>query len=198
MALKPQDVLLTLKLTTLPSRQILKTDSDLSPLIFKSNDEASWSFSEIGISLGLSKGEAHGSFRRALAANFIQIEGTDASVNRKRFLEFLVYGLASSFYPIRGPVGRGLPTGFWASPLDKKRRPGSSSIPLVWAVPEKSGLLTGETLIPLYPTVPAIAERNGKMYELLVLVDAVRVSSGRDREVAVGMLGSRLIPAEGV
>lgn len=192
MSLKPQDVLLTLKLTTLPSRQILKTENDTSPLVFKTNDESSWSFSEIGNSLGLSKGEAHGSFRRALAAGFISIEKNDATVDRKRFLEFLIYGLASAFYPVRGGVGRGLPTAFWASPLDKRRRPTASTIPLVWAVPEKPGLLTGETLAPLYPTVPAIAERSVRMYQLLVLVDAVRVSSGKDLEVAVGILGKEL------
>jgi len=45
---------------------------------------------------------------------------------------------------------------------------------------------------PLYPTVPMAAEKNPALYELLVLFDAVRGGSPRERALALPMLDERL------
>jgi hypothetical protein len=45
---------------------------------------------------------------------------------------------------------------------------------------------------PLYPTVPEAAGRNAALYELLVLFDAVRGGSPRERALALGLLDERL------
>ncbi|MEZ5494680.1 MAG: hypothetical protein R3E61_08965 [Pseudomonadales bacterium] len=50
------------------------------------------------------------------------------------------------------------------------------------------------TLYPLYPSVPEAALRNPALYELLVLFDAVRAGSARERALAIPMLEARLQP----
>jgi hypothetical protein len=44
----------------------------------------------------------------------------------------------------------------------------------------------------LYPTVPDAAARNPALYELLVLFDAVRGGSPRERAIALQLLDERL------
>jgi hypothetical protein len=48
------------------------------------------------------------------------------------------------------------------------------------------------TLHPLYPTVPDAASRNPQLYELLVIVDALRAGSPRERAIALLELDARL------
>ena len=45
--------------------------------------------------------------------------------------------------------------------------------------------------MPLYPTVPEAALRDEKLYELLALVDALRVGRVREREIAITALKNR-------
>ena len=66
----------------------------------------------------------------------------------------------------------------------------ASEAPPVWADPE--GTVRGESLEPLYPTVPRAARADAKLYEWLALVDAVRAGRARERELAVKELRSRL------
>lgn len=44
---------------------------------------------------------------------------------------------------------------------------------------------------PLYPTAPLAAARNPSLYELLVLFDAIRAGSARERALAVQLLDER-------
>jgi hypothetical protein len=60
----------------------------------------------------------------------------------------------------------------------------------VW--PYKNGTVRGEAFYPLYPTVPEAAGRNPALYELLVLFDAVRGGSPRERALALPLLDERL------
>jgi DNA-binding NarL/FixJ family response regulator len=41
-----------------------------------------------------------------------------------------------------------------------------------------------DRLAPLYPSVPSAARRDARLYELLVLVDAIRAGQAREREIA--------------
>jgi hypothetical protein len=50
----------------------------------------------------------------------------------------------------------------------------------------------GEAFYPLYPSVPDAAARNPALYELLVLFDAIRGGSPRERALALPMLSERM------
>lgn len=67
---------------------------------------------------------------------------------------------------------------------------GSREPPLVWPHPE--GEVRGESLEPLYPSAVDAARRDGKLYEVLALVDALRVGRAREKALAIDLLDKRL------
>ena len=104
---------------------------------------------------------------------------------------FVQHGARYSFPATRGEMTRGMPTSYAAAPLkDLIMQP--SEPPPVW--PHKTGGVRGAGFYPLYPTVPEAAARNPALYELLVLFDAVRGSSPRERAIAIAieMLDERM------
>jgi len=170
MSLKPQDVLVTLKLCCLGERD--------------------WTFSNLGEMLGLSQGETYNATKRAKSAGLVfEKEGT-LHVVRPRLFRFLQHGVASSFYPVRGPVGRGMPTAL-SAPVMAGKGLTEADIPVVW--PAEKGTVRGESLDPIYPTVVAACTLDGKLYELLALVDVLRVGRARERKLAAELLEKRLI-----
>ncbi|MCC7172374.1 MAG: hypothetical protein IT459_18150 [Planctomycetes bacterium] len=62
--------------------------------------------------------------------------------------------------------------------------------PPVWPDPE--GTDRGEALEPLYRSVPAVARRDPKLYEILCLVDAIRAGRARERALAEKLLRERI------
>jgi len=167
MSLKPQDVVVLLKLAT------------------RSN--TAWSYSKLGVELGMSPSEVHASVKRASRAGLLA-EPT-RSVNKRALLEFLVHGIKYVFPPERRGITRGLPTAHAAPPLREHFAAGSE-LPIVWADPE--GTVRGEELEPLYPSVPQAARADEQLYEALALVDAIRAGRARERELAIAELRRRL------
>ena len=67
----------------------------------------------------------------------------------------------------------------------------ASSEPVpVW--PDPQGELRGASFTPLYKSVPKAARADPQLYELLVLVDAIRGGRAREREIAIKELTNRL------
>jgi hypothetical protein len=60
----------------------------------------------------------------------------------------------------------------------------------VWPDPE--GEVRGESFSPLYKSVPRAARADHRLYELLVLVDAIRGGRSREREIAIWEISKRL------
>src|SRR5262249_44753553 len=105
-------------------------------------------------------------------------------------LEFLVHGVKYAFSSSRGRMTRGWPTAHAAPPLSSLVR--QEGIPLVWPDPE--GDVRGESVEPLYKSVPKAAKRDPALYEMLALADAIRVGRARERKLAEQELRSRLLP----
>src|SRR5687767_10937991 len=104
-------------------------------------------------------------------------------------LEFLVHGVRYAYPPDRGALTAGMPTGYAAPPLDKVIVQPDEPPP-VW--PYAQGMVRGYSFAPLYPSVPAAAARDPKLYELLALVDAIRDGRARERDLAAKELALRL------
>ena len=66
----------------------------------------------------------------------------------------------------------------------------STEPPSVWPDPE--GEVRGLAFSPLYKLAPQAARSDEKLYELLVLVDALRGGRAREREIASKELRTRL------
>lgn len=167
MILKPQDILILLKLVTIGDR--------------------SWSYNGLANELFMSPSETHSGIRRAVVARLFD-EGRNVPIV-KALEEFLVHGVKYAFPPNRGPLTRGIPTSYAAPPL-KEQIVQSADPPPVWPDPE--GTVRGYEFSPLYKSAPRAAGRDSNLYQLLALVDAIRDGRARERELAVKELKALL------
>jgi hypothetical protein len=167
MILKPQDILILLKLITL--------------------GESPWSYASLAGDLFMSTSEVHAGIKRAVAARLMDLP--QGRPFKKPLEEFLIHGLKYVFSPDRGGLTRGIPTAYASAPLkDLISQP--TEPPPVWPDPE--GSTRGYEFSPLYKSVPKAALKDGKLFELLALVDAIRDGRAREREIAVRELKKRL------
>jgi len=58
--------------------------------------------------------------------------------------------------------------------------------------PDPMGETRGSSFSPLYKSVPKAARNDKALYELLVLVDAIRGGRARERELAIKEIKRRL------
>jgi hypothetical protein len=103
--------------------------------------------------------------------------------------EFLVHGVKYMFPGRRGGVTYGVPTSYSAVPLIGHFEP-SADLPVVW--PFLEGSQRGIALEPLYRTLPGVALRDPILYELMVLIDALREDRPRERQIAEEELLTRI------
>jgi hypothetical protein len=184
MILHPQDIVVVLKLVA-------------------NHDAAKrWTYADLSKDLFMSTSQVFRSINRAEAARLLNAPtippppGLGAELprvglrpNNSNLKEFLIHGLKYAFPVQRGGPTRGLPTAEAARPLNK-HFPQDFQLPPVW--PYADGSLRGTAFSPLYKNVPQAALRDSKLYELLVLVDAIREGRAREREIAIQELKTRI------
>lgn len=161
--LKPQDILVLLKLAV--------------------NSGKDWSYGELAASLKLSSSETHAAIKRATLAGLMNTRHHRPI--RGALEELLIHGVKYVFPAERGPLARGFPTAHAARPLVSEFI-SSDDPPPVWPDPE--GPIRGETLRPIYRSVPQAARTDEKLYEVLALVDAIRIGRVRERKRAEELL----------
>ena len=169
MALKPQDVLVLLKLIAIQKKE--------------------WSYNGLSVELGMSPSEVHAAGQRALAAQLAVKRAGSLVPNVRNLEEFLLHGIRYAFFPEWGGLTRGMPTLFAANPLAARIVPSAEPVP-VWPDPE--GEVYGSSFSPLYKSVPKAARVDAALYELLVLVDAIRGGKARERNMGVKEIQVRL------
>jgi len=103
---------------------------------------------------------------------------------------FISSGVPIAFYPVLGPEAPGVPTAYSAPPLAGQILHERA---LVW--PSASGQVRGDSLIPLFSGAPRLIDRYQPLYELLSLVDAIRVGQARERKLAIEILAERFAQA---
>ena len=169
MILKPQDILVLLKLVAIGSED--------------------WSYSGLATELGMSPAEVHAALKRASAAQLAVQENNKIKPLITHLEEFLIHGLKYVFVPDRGELTRGMVTSVAAVPLQAAFYP-SNEPPPVW--PDPAGNMRGMAFSPLYKAAPKAARHDPALYELLVLVDAIRGGRTRERAIAIKELKTRL------
>jgi DNA-binding Lrp family transcriptional regulator len=174
MNLKPQDVVVALKLCTYPDAR--------PPISIIAND------------LSLSPSEVHGAIVRLRKSRLLHGPNLKDRPNISALEEFLVHGLKYAFPAQHGEVTRGIPTSHAAEPL-KSEVAMSNDLPPVW--PWHEGNTRGVGFEPLYKSVPQAALRDSKLYQLLALVDAIRDGRARERKIAERDLVHRLRATDG-
>ncbi len=167
MFLKPQDIVILLKITLGGAKD--------------------WTYGSLAHDLGMSASEVHAAIRRAEHAKLF-----DANTRRPiraALLEFIIHGLKYAFAPEWGGVTRGIPTSYAVPPLSNELV-FDKELPPVW--PAADGTARGESLKPLYKSVPDAARKDEKLYECLALIDALRAGRARERQLAATHLRERL------
>ena len=135
MTLKPQDVLILLKLVAL-------------------RDEP-WTYNDLATELDLSPSQVHAAVRRAIKSELAYQADKQVRVHAQNLEEFLGHGLRYLAIPERGAISRGMATLTSAPPFAALFV--ADENPIVW--PDSSGDVRGESLSPIYKSSWASARK---------------------------------------
>lgn len=144
-----------------------------------------WYQHSLANELFISQSEISKSIKRSQYAKLIDQKGK--KVMRQGLMDFLQYGIRYVFPQQPGPVVRGIPTAHSISPLNLEIQSDES---YVW--PSAVGQMRGHSIIPLYPSVVKAVQHDESLYELLALIDALRVGRVREQNLAVDFLRQRI------
>lgn len=170
MELKPQDLLVLLKVAAHPPQR--------------------WTYASLGGALSMSASEAHACVRRAVASGLAVAPARgEWSPVRPNLLEFVLHGVRYVWPATLGPATRGVPTSYGAEPLVGKITAAPGDTP-VWA--HLAGGAKGPTLSPLYRTAPHAALADPALHRLLALLDAFRAGRARERTLAAQFMQAAL------
>ena len=168
MNLKPQDILVVLKLVSAGFQ----------------------AYGALASQLGMSASEVHAAVKRAAMAGLLETSDPDnRHVQSNALLNFLIHGVPRAFPAEPGPITLGMPTAHATSPLSSIIA--MSDLPPVW--PEPDGMTRGYEIKPLYKAAPGAAKRDPLLYELLALVDGLRAGRARERNAAISELRRRIV-----
>lgn len=146
------------------------------------------SYADLALVLGMSASEVHASVRRLVEARLADSE--TKHIRRDTFRQFLIHGVPHVYPAAPKEITRGIPTA-WAAPVLSQTIAASEQIPPVW--PDPDGQIQGAAIEPLYASVPGAARRDPALYDLLALVDALRIGRARERSLAEKELTHRLL-----
>lgn len=104
-------------------------------------------------------------------------------VMKRNFMDFLIYGMPYVFPAKLGAVTKGIATHISAEPLKKFF---SATQNFVW--PYASGKIVGQSIKPIYHSVPDIIGAEVQLYEALTLIDALRIGQAREKKKAISLL----------
>jgi len=164
--MRPQDIIILLKI-----------------ILIKDNN---WRNIDIANDLQISPSEVSEALNRCKIARLI--DSSKRTVRMNSFKEFLIYGLKYVFPAEPGPIVKGIPTAHSAYPINQHIM--TSNDIYVWQYAK--GNTRGQAIEPLYRTIPAIIQKEPMLYELLVIVDTIRVGRVREINIAIQELEKRL------
>ena len=140
-----------------------------------------WLSKDVATGLRISASEISESLNRSKIAGLLSPD--KKKVMKSAFLDFIQYGLCYVFPAEPGALGRGMPTGHSAPVLKDYFL---SAEPYVW--PLRSGKVKGQSILPLYANQIAAAQDDSHLYDMLALIDAIRVGKVREVEKAMELL----------
>ena len=164
--MKPQDILVLLKIIALDSKK--------------------WQQLSLAQELNMSQSEISQALQRSKYAQLLDFTGK--KVNRIAFYEFLIYGLTYIFPQKPAAIVRGIATSHSASPLNEII---NTSVVYVW--PHAKGNTRGQAVLPLYSSAIEASLKDSILYELLAMIDVLRVGSTREKEIVKLELKKRIL-----
>lgn len=164
--MRPQDIVILMKITTM--------------------DSESWQLKDVANSLYISNSEVSESLERSLYAGLVDYD--KRNVQRGNLLDFLVHGMKYVFPAKPGTIVRGMPTAHSHSFMKEFI---SSEQAYVWASAE--GSVLGQAIEPFYANQAKAAAEDEALYQCLALLDVIRVGKLREKAIAEDALKDHLI-----
>lgn len=163
--MKPQDLAIILKIILLQNKE--------------------WRVVDIANNLYLSQSEVSKALARLAYSGLIDEEKKHPA--KSAVLDFIKSAVKYVFPARPGRLLRGVPTSHSAPPLKSKIR---SENKYVW--PHLEGKIRGESIEPLYRGAVEASLNDPELYEVLSLIDSLRVGKVREQELAIKELEKRL------
>ncbi len=148
-------------------------------------ENENWLMKDIANELHISSSEVSESLNRSVWAGLISND--KKRIFKAALLDFLIHGLKYVYPQKPGAMVRGINTAHSAPPLSYNI---SSEQYYVW--PYAEGNSRGFAIEPLHPNVPKACLEDKKLYELLALIDAIRIGSIREQNMAIDELKNRI------
>lgn len=164
--MRPQDIVILLKIAALKDNY--------------------WMAKDLAESLKISASEVSESLNRSKLAMLISSD--KKKLMKRNLLDFLEHGLRYVYPAEPGAIQRGMLTAHSAPPLKNYI---SAEESYVWSWAE--GQSRGQVVEPLHPEVPGACVKDTVLYELLALVDAIRLGRVREKQQAIEELRKRIL-----
>lgn len=141
---------------------------------------------------GISKSEISGSLKRSISVGLAVLDRKSQlpRANNRGLRDFIAFGIKYVFPAKPGQIMRGIPTSF-AAPVMAGKLMTAGEIINVW--PDPTGKEKGQSVQPLFKSVPRAVKQDPVLYKLLALVDAIRLGSVRESKVAIELLDEILL-----
>ncbi|NOV19311.1 hypothetical protein E5S70_25055 [Ensifer adhaerens] len=187
--MKSQDIVVLLKLISLQDQELEKGTDQLRS---ESLGGDPYSVRNLEALLGISKTEVGQSINRSISSGIARKDSksNEPRPHRRNLVNFITNGLKFVFPAHPGAMQRGIPTAF-AAPMLESLLMSGGSYNYVW--PYASAQEMGQSIDPLFRSVPEAALKDERLYEYLALVDAIRLGNQRETELAGDRLKSRIL-----
>lgn len=148
-------------------------------------DNENWMMKDIANKLYISSSEVSESLNRSVWAGLMTND--KRRIFKSALLDFITHGLKYVYPQKPGAMVRGIKTAHSAPPLSFEI---NSEQNYVW--PYAEGDSRGFAIEPLHPNVPRACLEDHKLYELLALLDAIRIGNTREQNMAINELKNRI------
>lgn len=159
--MRPQDIAILLKIVMLGKNE--------------------WQYQDLAGSLCISGAEVNASLNRSKLAGLIDYNRK--RVNKQALYEFLEHGIQYVFPIHPGALSKGIPTAH-SHPVFKDQIVSESVF--VW--PDINGTEIGQTIEPLFNTQVKAIKEDSALYEVLSLIEILRLGKTRGKNIALQQL----------
>ena len=143
---------------------------------FEQSQSEMYSNRGLEASTGVSKSEVNASIKRSMSVGMAK-------------LDIIIHGIKYVYPAKPSAIARGIPTSIAAPVLEGKLMTAGEYIH-VW--PDALGKEKGQSIEPLYKSVPMAVRKDPRLYGFLALVDAIRLGASRESAFAAQELEKRL------
>lgn len=152
------------------------------PLLFSADK---YTLKSLEASTGISKSQISLSLKRCIEVRLLFMDSGKPLVNKRALFDIIKYAIPYVFPIEKTASTKGIPISF-ASPFLYHKIMATKQMPLVW--PDPKGFILGDGIIPINKAVPHAVKRDPLLYEILVLIESVRMNSPREKKIALDTL----------